>query len=91
MAGEIDVLACNGKSCDIYEVKCSRRIVKAKLQLSRLRKSIDKNNSNNKKFSIRHVYFYCGEADKIEKLSGKNKTIQERKEIELPPSIKNLY
>jgi hypothetical protein len=97
IAGEIDVLACNGNTCDLYEVKCSRRIVKAKIQTKRLRQSINNDSiekDDNRKYKIRHVYFYCGESDVIEKLSGKDrKDIKKErtKEIDMPPSIKNLY
>ncbi|MDP3640051.1 MAG: hypothetical protein Q8R53_02500 [Nanoarchaeota archaeon] len=33
---EIDVLAVKGKYCDVYEVKCSYRLSKARKQLSNL-------------------------------------------------------
>lgn len=87
IAGEIDVLACNGNTCDLYEVKCSRRIVKAKIQTTKIRKTIDKDRI----YRIRHVYFYCGESDVIERLSGNDKKIERKKDIEMPPSVKNLY
>ncbi len=48
--GEIDVMAKKGDKIDLYEVKCSHRIVKAKHQIKRLRKYI--------RFSA--GYFYCG-------------------------------
>jgi predicted RecB family endonuclease len=50
--GEIDVLAKKGNSFDLYEVKCSYRITKAKKQAKSLRKHFGKKISN--------IYFYCG-------------------------------
>lgn len=49
---EIDVLAKRGDNVDIYEVKCSYRITKAKKQANSIRKHFN--------FSINHFYFYCG-------------------------------
>lgn len=54
--GEIDVFAVKGKRKDVYEVKCSFRIVKAKKQIKRLNKFIDFNNA----------YFYCGSSGRIQ-------------------------
>lgn len=48
--GEIDVLAKKGDKIDLYEVKCSHRIVKAKHQLKRMRKYLQ----------FADAYFYCG-------------------------------
>ncbi len=49
--GEVDIFAKKGDKVDIFEVKCSHRITKAKKQLKRARKHIGgKGNS----------YFYCG-------------------------------
>ena len=49
--GEIDLFAKKGERVDLYEVKCSHRITKAKKQLKRARKMLNvKGNS----------YFYCG-------------------------------
>lgn len=50
--GEIDILAKKGKLIDLYEVKCSFRIVKARKQAKSLRKHLHK--------SINNIYFYCG-------------------------------
>jgi hypothetical protein len=49
---EIDVLAKKGNDVDIYEVKCSYRITKAKKQASSIRKHFSERISN--------FYFYCG-------------------------------
>lgn len=57
--GEIDILAVKGINKDIYEVKCSFRIVKARKQLKRFNKFVKANNA----------FFYCGSADKLEKIS----------------------
>ena len=50
--GEIDIVARKGSSLDIYEVKCSYRILKAKKQLSRIKKYINLKNARS--------FFYCG-------------------------------
>jgi predicted RecB family endonuclease len=50
--GEIDIVARKGGYVDLYEVKCSYRILKAKKQLERVKRlmNLDKSKS----------YFYCG-------------------------------
>ncbi|MCH8003807.1 MAG: hypothetical protein IH934_04190 [Nanoarchaeota archaeon] len=50
--GEIDLIAKKGSNIDLYEVKCSHRILKAKKQLQRMKRlmNLDKSKS----------YFYCG-------------------------------
>ncbi len=50
--GEIDILARKGNRTDLYEVKCSYRILKAKKQLKRLKNILDMKNAR--------TYFYCG-------------------------------
>jgi hypothetical protein len=50
--GEIDILARKGNKYDLFEVKCSYRITKARKQAKSLRKHFKKD--------IRNVYFYCG-------------------------------
>ena len=59
---EIDVLAIKDCYCDIYEVKCSPRIIKARKQLNKIRKLLSKTSS------VRDSYFYCGESEKLIKL-----------------------
>ena len=49
--GEIDVYARKGDRIDLYEVKCSHRITKAKKQLKRARKCLGREGNS---------YFYCG-------------------------------
>ena len=55
--GEIDLVARKGNKVDLYEVKCSHRIVKAKRQLKRMRRlmNLDKSKS----------YFYCGSSEAL--------------------------
>ncbi|MBN1793216.1 hypothetical protein JW826_06040 [Candidatus Woesearchaeota archaeon] len=65
LVGEIDVLAYKGGSCDAYEVKCSYRVLKARKQLTRVRKLLRYEQK------IRKSYFYCGESGKIELLEPK--------------------
>ncbi len=50
--GEIDIIAKKGNRLDLYEVKCSYRILKAKKQLSRMKKYLKLENARS--------YFYCG-------------------------------
>lgn len=50
--GEIDVIAKKGDSLDLYEVKCSYRITKAKKQANSIRKHFAQR--------IANFYFYCG-------------------------------
>lgn len=59
---EIDVLAINRNYCDVYEVKCSPRIVKARKQLNKIRKHLSKSSL------LRHTYFYCGESEQLFKM-----------------------
>ena len=53
--GEIDILARKGSRFDLYEVKCSYRIVKAKKQLGRIKKYLNLKNAGS--------YFYCGNSN----------------------------
>jgi len=50
--GEIDIMAKKGNRLDLYEVKCSYRILKAKKQLNRIKKHLNLKNVKS--------YFYCG-------------------------------
>ena len=52
--GEIDIVAKRGDKFDIYEVKCSYRIHKAKKQLKKFRKILNMEDKRGKNF------FYCG-------------------------------
>lgn len=53
LLGEVDILARKGSHVDIYEVKCSHRIIKAKKQLKRLGRYL-------KALNVEKSYFYCG-------------------------------
>lgn len=50
--GEVDIIARKGDTIDLYEVKCSHRIYKAKRQLERAKRLLHLNGSRS--------YFYCG-------------------------------
>jgi predicted RecB family endonuclease len=50
--GEADIIARKGGKTDIYEVKCSYRIMKAKKQLKRLKNILNLKGAR--------TYFYCG-------------------------------
>jgi len=60
LVGEIDIYARKGTRVDLYEVKCSYRIVKAKKQLKKLK--------NYLKLDKGHNYFYCGNSDLLVEL-----------------------
>ena len=55
--GEIDIIARKGSKVDLYEVKCSHRIVKAKKQLEKMKRLMNLNKSN--------MYFYCGSSGSL--------------------------
>ena len=57
LLGEIDIVAKKGGRCDIYEVKCSYRIIKARKQLARLKKHLNEKD-------IR-TFFYCGNSNML--------------------------
>ena len=50
--GEIDIVAKKGNKIDLYEVKCSHRILKAKKQLNKMKRLLNLEKSES--------YFYCG-------------------------------
>ncbi|MBN2367452.1 hypothetical protein JXC34_00410 [Candidatus Woesearchaeota archaeon] len=49
---EIDILAKKGKEIDLFEVKCSYRITKARKQARSIIKHL--------RFNVHNFYFYCG-------------------------------
>lgn len=57
LIGEIDIYARKGTRIDIYEVKCSYRIVKAKKQIRKVRRLLEIEDGNG--------YFYCGNSDSL--------------------------
>ncbi|MEK6853939.1 MAG: hypothetical protein AABX60_01270 [Nanoarchaeota archaeon] len=59
MLAEVDVLARKGENVDLYEVKCSPRITKAKRQLKKLSRYLGKG------MNISNCYFYCGSSHSI--------------------------
>lgn len=64
MVAEIDILALRGEKYDIYEVKCSHRIYKAKKQLSKIKKIFLKESKK-----VNNLYFYCGESKALMNLN----------------------
>ncbi len=50
--GEVDIIARKGDRYDLYEVKCSYRILKAKKQLGRIKRYLNLKNARS--------FFYCG-------------------------------
>jgi len=70
LVGEIDILALKDGYCDVYEVKCSPRVHKAKKQLRRLRKvmSLESN--------LRGAFYYCGSSDFLHKLDDAKKSFE---------------
>lgn len=58
MLAEADVLARKGDTVDLYEVKCSPRITKAKKQLKKLSRYLSSMN-------VANCYMYCGSSHSI--------------------------
>lgn len=61
LVAEADILACRGNTCDIFEVKCSHRIVKARQQLQKLKRHI----SEHENYVVGNLFFYCGDSGMI--------------------------
>jgi Holliday junction resolvase-like predicted endonuclease len=57
LVGEIDILAVKDDCWDIFEVKCSNRVIKARHQLKRIKKQLSPR--------IRNSFFFCGESDRL--------------------------
>ena len=55
---EIDIVAIKGDKVDLFEVKCSPRIAKAKRQIKKWRKYWTAH-------TIDNTYVYCGDANKL--------------------------
>ncbi|MBU0470709.1 MAG: hypothetical protein KKA62_02080 [Nanoarchaeota archaeon] len=50
---EIDVLAVKKNNIDVYEVKCSNRLTKAKKQLKRIKRLMP---------HVDNIFFFCGDS-----------------------------
>ena len=59
LTGEIDLLGKKGDQYHAYEVKCSYRITKARLQLLKIIKNA------RYKYNIANSYFYCGDSKSL--------------------------
>ena len=59
LVAEIDILAKRKDTYDVFEVKCSHRIVKAKKQLLRIRKHLEKNEVTDSS-NLGRLFFFCG-------------------------------
>lgn len=57
---EVDILAKRGDIIDVYEVKCSYKIVKARKQLKRIKRILNSQNIN--------LFFFCGESSRLEEV-----------------------
>lgn len=57
---EIDVLAVKNNRCDVYEVKCSHRVAKARKQLKKIKKLMPE---------VDNVFFFCGSSGLLTELS----------------------
>ena len=53
LVGEIDLVGIKDGSYDIYEVKCSYRIAKARRQLEKIRNHM-------RDYRIKDAFFFCG-------------------------------
>ena len=58
--GEIDLYAKKGRQVDLYEVKCSHRITKARKQLKRAQKCLGLQGK---------IYFYCGSSGMLQMIT----------------------
>ena len=56
---EIDILATRENICDVYEVKCSYRITKARKQLARIKRLLP---------YVDGMFFFCGESGMLREL-----------------------
>ena len=56
---EIDLLAVKENRCDVYEVKCSHRITKARKQLHKIRKLLP---------NVENTFFFCGESGMLKEV-----------------------
>jgi hypothetical protein len=65
LVAEIDILAEKEGKYDVYEVKCSHRIYKAKKQLNKIKKIFHKESKH-----VKNMYFYCGESKALLILDG---------------------
>ncbi len=61
LIGEIDMIGIKNDFWDLFEVKCSHRITKAKLQLRKFRKLLHNKN-------VRRTYFFCGDSGLLLKI-----------------------
>lgn len=57
---EVDILAKKGDIIDVYEVKCSYRIIKAKKQLKRIKRILNVEKIN--------LFFFCGASSRLEEV-----------------------
>ncbi|MGV8168642.1 MAG: hypothetical protein ACP5N3_01150 [Candidatus Nanoarchaeia archaeon] len=65
LIAEIDILAEKEGKYDVYEVKCSHRIYKAKKQLHKIKKIFHKESKK-----VNNIYFYCGESKLLQIIDG---------------------
>ncbi|MEK6822190.1 MAG: hypothetical protein AABY13_00035 [Nanoarchaeota archaeon] len=61
MKAEIDLIGYKDGRVDVFEVKCSFRIVKARKQLRRIQRLLNLDGMT--------LLFYCGMADKLERIA----------------------
>lgn len=57
LIGEVDIIARRGNKLYLFEVKCSYRIVKARKQLTKLKRIFNSYDTT--------CFFYCGAGDKL--------------------------
>jgi Holliday junction resolvase-like predicted endonuclease len=68
LIGEIDMIAINRDTVDIFEVKCSFRPVKARKQLSKIRKILCGDLTSKLNGAV-NLYFYHGDGNQLVKMS----------------------
>ena len=59
---EIDLMGIKGDTIDVYEIKCSPRIVKARKQLSRIKRLL---NAKHASMQV-NTFFYCGLSNAVQ-------------------------
>ncbi|MFT4303821.1 MAG: hypothetical protein ACMXYG_04590 [Candidatus Woesearchaeota archaeon] len=59
LIGEVDIIGFKDGYCDLYEVKCSYRISKAKRQITKFKKILSTGSN------VRNGFFFCGESGSL--------------------------
>ncbi len=67
---EADVVSTKDDLIDVYEVKCSNRVIKAKKQLIRIKRIMENQSKKfNKDNNEYRLFFYCGSSKELVEIS----------------------